>query len=90
MRITVELAVAADGEALPVAVHFGKRRLAVNAVLDRWHGRRHTWWKLDTPDGPCILRHDERTRQWSLAAVPNAGRAAAPAAGRPARGNGWH
>lgn len=59
-----------DGKADPAVVWFGARRVAVQSVLDRWWGPGMRWWKVETQDGPYILRRSERDRQWELAAVP--------------------
>lgn len=60
---------ASSGETRPSAVRFGTRRVAVNEVLDRWHGRDRTWWKVATDEGSYVLVHDDATGQWNLAAV---------------------
>lgn len=59
----------AQGEAEPTVVWFGSRRVPVQAVTDRWWGRAQRWWKVDTAEGPYILRLDEASGQWELAAV---------------------
>lgn len=53
----------------PRLVWFGERAVPVRAVVDRWWGARHRWWKVDTDEGQYILRLDEATREWELAAV---------------------
>ncbi len=58
------------GELEPAAVWFGQRRLAVLAIVDRWYGADRSWWKLDTQDGLYVLRRDDDSGQWELAAVP--------------------
>ena len=58
------------GEALePHVVWFGARRVAVSAILDRWYGDTQRWWKVETAEGPYVLRLDEPTGTWELAAV---------------------
>ena len=57
------------GEARPRAIHFGARRVAVNEVCDRWHGRDRTWWKVSTDEGAYVLVHDDLSGEWDLAAV---------------------
>ena len=59
----------AGGEPRPRAVHFGARRVEVLDVLDRWHGRDRTWWKVATAEGEYVLVHDETSGAWDLAAV---------------------
>jgi hypothetical protein len=68
MAVAVEMDVS-SGEARPRALTFGTRRVAVNEVCDRWHGQRHTWWKLATDEGQYVLVHNESSSEWELAAV---------------------
>ena len=86
MVIDVEWGSGAAGDETPVAVRFGARRLAVVAVLDRWYGREQEWWKLDTDDGPFILRRDAASGEWTLAAVPAGAEVADRVVVRPAAG----
>jgi hypothetical protein len=37
--------------------------------VDRWYGTHQRWWKLDTEDGLYVLRRDDRSGEWELAAV---------------------
>ncbi len=60
------------GNPEPAALWFGARRVAVRAVTDRWWGREQRWWKVDTAEGAYIVRRDERTQRWDLAAVVGA------------------
>jgi len=53
----------------PVAIWFGERRVDVGEVTDRWYGSDQRWWKVRTIDGLYIVRLDESTRTWELAAV---------------------
>lgn len=69
MDIRLEFPGELPGET-PAAVWFGHRRVAVTAVLDRWYGTRHGWWKLDTDEGPYVLKRDNDSGVWELAAVP--------------------
>jgi hypothetical protein len=41
----------------------------VGEVTDRWYGSDQRWWKVRTIDGLYIVRLDESTRTWELAAV---------------------
>ena len=59
-----------SGESEPAVVWFGSRRLEVRAILDRWYGTNRRWWKLETDDGQYVLRRDDDSGQWELAAVP--------------------
>ena len=72
MDIVVEQAPGFAGEPEPTAVWFGSRRLAVVAIVDRWYGAKHRWWKLRTEDGLYVLRRAEGTCDWELAAVARA------------------
>lgn len=70
MDIRVEYETGLAGEPEPAVVWFGSRRLAVRAIVDRWYGTDRRWWKLDTDDGLYVLRHDDNSGEWELAAVP--------------------
>ena len=72
MDIRVEYQPGPTGELEPAVVWFGQRRVTVRAILDRWYGADRSWWKLDTADGPYVLRRDDDSGQWELAAVPRA------------------
>lgn len=70
-------------ERAPRAICFGGRRVPVVGVLDRWYGRQHTWWKLQTDEGAYVLVHDESRWTWDLAAVvAETGGPSLPAPGR--------
>lgn len=87
LSVEVEEADAGGGEARPCAIRFGARRVAVDGVLDRWHGRDRTWWKVATAEGAYILVRDETSGEWALAAVvgeaPRDDAWPAPRRGRP-------
>ena len=70
MLRAVELRVETDPQSDPAVVWFGRRRLDVAAVLDRWWGPGMGWWKVQTADGPYILRRALPDGAWELAAVP--------------------
>ncbi len=70
MNIRVEFQTASGTEPEPAVVWFGNRRVAVRSIADRWYGTGQTWWKLDTDEGPCVLRQDDSRRVWELVAVP--------------------
>jgi hypothetical protein len=70
MEIQVEYEPGLAGEPEPAVVWFGQRRLAVLAIADRWYGAGCRWWKLETEDGSYILRRDDASGAWDLAAVP--------------------
>ncbi|MCW2700532.1 MAG: hypothetical protein JWQ45_2067, partial [Blastococcus sp.] len=53
----------------PSGVRFGARAVPVLAVVDRWYGAHQRWWKVDTAEGLYVLRLDQSTGEWDLAAV---------------------
>jgi hypothetical protein len=57
------------GAADPSAIWFGARRVEVRAVTDRWYGNNQRWWKVETVDGLYIVRLEESSGTWELAAV---------------------
>ncbi|HZY18769.1 MAG TPA: hypothetical protein VFE82_09815 [Ramlibacter sp.] len=71
MELRVDCRLSPAGERTPQVVWFGSRPVAVQAVVDRWYGREHQWWKVDTAEGAYILREDAEGA-WDLAAVPHA------------------
>lgn len=69
MSIRVECYAGYRGEQEPVAFWFGERRLAVQAVVDRWYSPSQRWFRIEAADGDMyILRHDEPSGEWELAA----------------------
>jgi hypothetical protein len=58
-----------SGELEPGTVWFGARRLAVQAIVDRWYDADRRWWKLQTEDGLYVLRREDTSGIWDLAAV---------------------
>lgn len=66
------------GEQEPLAFWLGGRRLAVRAILDRWFAPTQRWFRVDADDGHMyVLRHDESTGLWDLAAFTGSGASAA-------------
>jgi hypothetical protein len=70
VKIKVEYQAGLAGEPEPAVIWFGNRRLAVVAIVDRWYGPQRRWWKLDTEGGVYILRCEDGSEAWELAAVP--------------------
>jgi hypothetical protein len=69
MTIRVECYAGYRGEQEPTAFWLGERRLAVRAIVDRWFAPAQRWFRLDADDGNLyVLRHDEATGAWELAA----------------------
>ncbi len=70
MALRVECSVAPGGEAEPLAVWFGSRRVGVRAIVDRWFAPHRRWYRIDADDEQLyVLRHDEATGEWDLAAL---------------------
>jgi hypothetical protein len=59
----------AAGAGDPAVIWFGARRVEVRAITDRWYADDQRWWKVVTVDGLYIVRLDESTDTWELAAV---------------------
>ncbi len=69
MKLRVECHAGHRGEEEPLAFWLGERRVAVRAIIDRWFAPRQRWFKVDADDGHTyVLRHDEQTRNWDIAA----------------------
>ncbi len=74
MKIRVECYAGYRGEQEPGAFVLGERRLEVRELLDRWLDPAHRCFKVRVDDGDVfILRHDERTDEWELAALVGRG-----------------
>ena len=69
MDLRVECAVGPSAELEPSVVWFGSRRVVVRSIIDRWYGSGHGWWKVDTEDGLYVLRREDSSGAWELAAV---------------------
>jgi hypothetical protein len=70
MKIRVECYAGQRGEEEPRAFHLGGRRLPVTEILDRWLDPAYRYFKVGIEDGrQFVLRHDEATGQWELAAL---------------------
>jgi hypothetical protein len=75
MRIAVECYAGYRGEQEPCAFTLGKRRFGVLAILDRWLEPQHRYFKVKVDDGRrFILRHDDLSGDWELAALVGAER----------------
>jgi len=69
MAIRVECYAGYRGEQEPRAFRLGERRLEVGEIVDRWLEPDRRWFKCRASDGNAyILRHDETTGEWDLAA----------------------
>ena len=69
MNIKVECYAGYRGEQEPRAFFLGERRLEVQSLLDRWLDPAHRYFKVGASDGNTyILRHDEASGEWDLAA----------------------
>lgn len=66
--LRVEMRNGPDGELEPARLWFGRRGVAVLAVLDRWHAADHSYFKVDGADGArYIVRRDLASGLWDLA-----------------------
>jgi hypothetical protein len=69
MAIRVECYAGYRGEQEPSAFWLGERRVAVVAVVDRWFAPTRRWFRVDADDGDMyVLRHDETSGEWDIAA----------------------
>ena len=69
MELQVECEPGLAGEPEPAAICFGRRRVVVRSIVDRWYGSGLRWWKVETEEGLYVLRRDDATGEWQLAAV---------------------
>jgi len=70
MALRVECSPGLGGDAEPLVVWFGSRRVGVRAIVDRWFAPRRRWFRIDADDEQLyVLRHDEATGEWDLAAL---------------------
>ena len=60
---------ATDSSMQPAVLWFGARRVEVRSVTDRWYGSEQLWWKVETDEGSYIVRLDQASGTWELAAV---------------------
>ena len=73
MAISVECYAGYRGEQEPRAFWLGERRIVVNEVIDRWYAPSRRWFRVAADDGDAyILRHDEASGEWELAAFTSA------------------
>ena len=69
MLSNVECYAGYRGEQEPRAFVLGERRLEVTEIVDRWLEPGRRWFKCLASDGNTyILRHDEASGDWELAA----------------------
>ncbi|MFW5837306.1 MAG: hypothetical protein ACOCVM_04815, partial [Desulfovibrionaceae bacterium] len=67
LDVEVECYAGGRGDETPRRFRFGGRSVAVEDVLDRWHGPDYRYFKVMGEDGCAyILRHDERQDRWEL------------------------
>lgn len=73
IRLNVEL----TDDGIPVRFTLREKRFAVRAMLDRWDGADHTYFKVVADDGNLyVIRHDLEENEWEMvlmeAAAPRA------------------
>jgi hypothetical protein len=67
LGIRVACAEGHDGEPVPRQLIFGERRIDVAAVVDRWPGEDHRYFKVKGQDRALyIVRHDLGFGLWQL------------------------
>lgn len=73
VAIRVECYAGYRGDQEPLAFWCGAHRLEVRAVVDRWYAPSERWFKVDADDGNVyVLRHDEASGDWEIAAYRRA------------------
>lgn len=74
--ITVECYAGYRGEESPRRFRIGERTVEVTAVVDRWLGPDHRYFKVRGDDGDVyVLRHDARADAWELTVYTRGARA---------------
>jgi hypothetical protein len=66
LGVQVECYAGYRGEETPLRFSLGDRRIEIGDVLDCWLAPDHRYFKVRTPEGVCILRHDVVTGDWEL------------------------
>ncbi len=67
MHIEVKCTAGYRGEETPRVIRFGRRRVAVTGVIDRWLAPDHRYFKIRGDDGGLyIIRHDVVSLEWEL------------------------
>jgi hypothetical protein len=62
------------GEEEPRRLFLGERRVEVVAIVDRWLGPDHRYFKLKGDDGDLyLIRYDEHTDSWELTQFERSG-----------------
>jgi hypothetical protein len=58
------------GEQEPRSFELGRRRIAVDEILDRWLAPDHRYFKVRGQDGGVyLMRHDPSSGDWELTVV---------------------
>lgn len=74
MGIRVQCYSGYRGEQEPRAFWLGERRIGVESIVDRWFGPQQRWYRVATDDGNAyVLRHDEPSDAWEIAAFTHGG-----------------
>jgi hypothetical protein len=67
LEVAVVSGIAPTGEREPVEMVLGRRRVAVQSILDRWFGAGYRYFKLLGDDGAIyIVRHEEARNVWEI------------------------
>ncbi len=76
MTIKVECYAGYRGEQEPRSFWLGERKLEVCEIVDRWMGPTERYFRCQADDGSLyVLRHDESSGVWDLAAFTHSKRA---------------
>lgn len=63
IRLNIEL----TDDGIPVRFTLRDRKFAVRALLDRWQGTGHAYFKLVADDGNLyVIRHDLEENEWEM------------------------
>ena len=70
MALRVESIAGPGGDLEPSVVWFGTRRVGVRAIVDRWFAPATRWFRVAGDDDQLyVLRHDQASGEWDLAAL---------------------
>ncbi len=64
IRLNVETS---PGDGIPVSFAMRERIFTIRAVLDRWEGADHAYYKVIASDGNLyVIRHDLEDNEWEM------------------------
>ena len=66
-KVKVESYAGYKADERPAAFTLGTRKFLVRAIVDRWYGEDHSYFKLIADDGNLyVIRHDRTKDEWEL------------------------